>query len=673
MMARLHSSSLVLVAVGAFSAACGDPEFARSAGNLGGGGMGPSTSTTTDPDGPGVTVGNGGNGSGGEGGDNPVGAVCGDGVVDSGEACDDGNTESADGCTTLCELEAGWLCLVPGEPCEYTVVCGDGFIGGAETCDDQNEDAGDGCSGSCVLEPGWICPVVGAACVAAACGDAILVGQERCDDGNSDDDDGCSETCQLEPGFKCEVPGEACVPTTCGDGAIEGSEQCDQIDPLTGGPDHNLGDGCGVDCKFEPLCEGFEPCTTVCGDGLRLPGGMEECDDGNNLPGDGCAPDCTEELGYNCEDVVVVPDPLILPYVVRDFSAAHEDFERDNDQGQIDPGICEAILPADGKPVYAFPPPFPEGPGSTSTAENYAQWYRDVPGTNFPFVRQLAFDRLGSGEYEYSTDTFFPLTNDEGFGESFPAEDLEGNPVGLRNFHFTSEVRYWFEFKGTETFSFRGDDDVWVFVNSQRVADIGGTHGPRDIDFNLTVGLGDSLSMEVGNVYEIVVFQAERHTTASNYRLTLGDFVSPLSVCLPVCGDGIKTPTEACDLGEDGNDGSYGGCDVDCTFGPRCGDGDVQEEEEECDDGANVSPYEGCAPGCTPGALCGDGEVDSLFGEECDDGVNDGGYGECGDGCVVDTFCGDGEVEPGIEECDDGNSSNEDTCRNDCTRPNNPD
>ena len=37
-------------------------------------------------------------------------AVCGDGVVDTGETCDDLNTTSGDGCDASCQPEAGWTC-----------------------------------------------------------------------------------------------------------------------------------------------------------------------------------------------------------------------------------------------------------------------------------------------------------------------------------------------------------------------------------------------------------------------------------------------------------------------------------------------------------------------------------------------------------------------------------
>jgi cysteine-rich repeat protein len=37
-------------------------------------------------------------------------AVCGDGVVETGETCDDGNTTSGDGCSATCQIEAGSVC-----------------------------------------------------------------------------------------------------------------------------------------------------------------------------------------------------------------------------------------------------------------------------------------------------------------------------------------------------------------------------------------------------------------------------------------------------------------------------------------------------------------------------------------------------------------------------------
>jgi cysteine-rich repeat protein len=40
-------------------------------------------------------------------------------------------------------------------------------------------------------------------------------------------------------------------------------------------------------------------CTHRCGDGIQVL--QEECDDGNNIPFDGCSPTCEMEPGYFCE------------------------------------------------------------------------------------------------------------------------------------------------------------------------------------------------------------------------------------------------------------------------------------------------------------------------------------------------------------------------------------
>jgi cysteine-rich repeat protein len=61
-----------------------------------------------------------------------------------------------------------------------------------------------------------------------------------------------------------------------------------------------------------------------------------------------------------------------------------------------------------------------------------------------------------------------------------------------------------------------------------------------------------------GGVYEIALFQAERQTTQSNYRLTLAGFLNTgTTQCDILCGDGLIRGDEQCD---DGNIDSADGC-----------------------------------------------------------------------------------------------------------------
>lgn len=57
--------------------------------------------------------------------------TCGDGVVNPGEDCDDANAAPGDGCDGECQVEAAFVCVIPGEPCsEALKVCEDGCFAG---------------------------------------------------------------------------------------------------------------------------------------------------------------------------------------------------------------------------------------------------------------------------------------------------------------------------------------------------------------------------------------------------------------------------------------------------------------------------------------------------------------------------------------------------------------
>ena len=656
-------------------------------------------------------------------------AICGDALLLLDETCDDGNTASGDGCTATCQVEADYACPVPGESCVSSVVCGDGVVSGSELCDDGDATADDGCSATCQTEGGWSCPIPGARCV-PVCGDGLVRGLEQCDVGPASSA-GCSSTCGLQDGFVCRVEGEACEPTACGDGVVEGSEGCDD-------ENDRPFDGCLL-CVREPTCE-QGVCAPECGDGLRYD--SEECDDGNALSGDGCSADCTVENGFSCLDEGGNGGDgatFVLPVIYRDFigndtsgdggeaarTAAraapagtasdiqvHPDFNTFTGTGQL--GAVQNQLGADGLPVLVAA----NGSANFTSALRFNQWYRDTPNVNLPLVRELTLGAAGDGTGSFVFDSaeevdaqFDPILGDGWHearsigggaptvyeGTEFCDEDLVAQPgTGTpRNMSFTTETRFVFEYQGGETFSFSGDDDVWVFVNNRLVVDLGGLHEVATGEFTLSergdapglatvtregpdgsapLTLAQPLAiptgMEFDGVYEVVLFHAERHECGSNFKLTLAGFDAPRSQCVEECGDGVVTRSETCDEGGQ-NGAGYGFCALDCTPGPRCGDGVVQADGgEACDNGLNLDRYStsatACGPGCSSPSFCGDGVIDAAFGEECDDAVNDNSYGGCSDGCGLGPLCGDGAVNGGEEECDDGNRVNGDGCNLSC-------
>ncbi len=579
--------------------------------------------------------------------------------------------------------------------------CGDGLVEGGEECDPP----GNGCDAACQ----WIC------------GDGVAhPPTEPCDSGGVNTA-GCNFDCTLPTcgdgltntaaGEQCDDSGESatcdddCTAVSCGDGNVNATagEECDPPN--------------GVNC--DALCQRI----ASCGDGVLDSG--EQCDDGNNVSGDGCSATCQSESNDLCANA--------FPVCPGNYNGT------------------TATATVDGSTTC----------GSSNSTRDV--WYRYTASAN----GTLLVETCAGASY----DTVLSIHSGcPGSGSSLACNDDACGSNGRLSRTSTSVVAgstYWIRVSG-----WNGNSGTFTLtvLAPACASDCG----------NGTVESGEECDDGNASNTDACLTSCENATCGDGFvrsgveecddgNTTNGDGCS--STCeiepQPECGNGALEPGEQCD---DGNTTSGDGCSSTCqneVGGDECetcfptGEGTITGSTADATAGGNDTSCAGtndvvdewycytasctgaasvttCNPGTnfdtslaafsacdgaeiicnddTPGQLpecllsgsnyykstinwnvtqgqtyyvrvagfgggsgsyeltvscapiCGNGVVDA--GEDCDDG---GESAACDADCTFAT-CGDGQVNVTAgEQCDDGNTNSFDGCSSTCQLENAPD
>lgn len=140
------------------------------------------------------------------------------------------------------------------------------------------------------------------------------------------------------------------------------------------------------------------------------------------------------------------------------------------------------------------------------------------------------FSQGNGGCNDPENSGFYPLDNakylDANKTIKNPKFDEDSISGCKHNYSFSMKLLSSFTYVKGQKFYFRGDDDVWVFINNKLVVDLGGCHNPLEGSVLL-----DTLGLVEGKTYPFHIFMAERNATGSNFMMRTSINLSSEMAC----------------------------------------------------------------------------------------------------------------------------------------------
>ncbi|MDR1760031.1 MAG: fibro-slime domain-containing protein [Fibrobacter sp.] len=143
---------------------------------------------------------------------------------------------------------------------------------------------------------------------------------------------------------------------------------------------------------------------------------------------------------------------------------------------------------------------------------------------------QPTYNYLGNGEYPAVWNWEIRPVVGRCWGVTNPDGKCGAGNEAPRNQHYCFESRANFVHKPGLNFTFRGDDDIWVFIDKRLAVDLGGTHlaAPGYVKLD-SIKDRNGANLVPGQTYDIDIFFCDRRTTMSNVRIKTNMYIQQSS------------------------------------------------------------------------------------------------------------------------------------------------